>query len=304
MKPYVFVTEDFGESWTNITSNLPNDFSTYVIREDYINPDLLFVGTEEAVHFSYDKGQTWNELMANMPTVAIHDLIIHPREGDLIAGTHGRSIWVLDDISPLREMSSNTKSKKLHLFKSKVATKWEQIFTGRKQPHFEFRGQNPVYGAPIQIMNNQADTLEVQITIKDVFSEDMISWKEKAKSGINRFYWNFTFPYTKIEIAEQKAELQNMLQILRKRIPSDLPQLIQKCETLQKDAKEAENTKALNDIRKEATEYFAGYAMGRPFFGKKRMTKMAKAGKYEVIVQAGKLIEKGYIDVRDDPILK
>ena len=304
MKPYVFVTEDFGESWTNITNNLPIDFSTYVIREDDSNPDLLFVGTEEAVHFSYDKGQTWNELMANMPTVAIHDLIIHPREGDLIAGTHGRSIWVLDDISPLREMSAEIKQKSLHLFKSKVATKWEQIFTGRKQPHFEFRGQNPTYGAAIQLLNNQADTVEVQITIKDVFSEDEASWKEKAKSGINRFYWDFSFPYTNNEIAVQKAELQNMLQVLRKRIPSDLPQLIQKCEALQEQAKEAASTKICNEIRKEATDYFAGYAMGRSFFGKKRMPKIAKAGKYEVTVQAGELIEKGYIEVRDDPILK
>lgn len=242
--------------------------------------------------------------MANMPTVAIHDLIIHPREGDLIAGTHGRSIWVLDDISPLREMSAKIKQKSLHLFKSKVATKWEQIFTGRKQPHFEFRGQNPTYGAAIQLLNNQADTVEVQITIKDVFSEDEVSWKEKAKSGINRFYWDFSFPYTNNEIAVQKAELQNMLQVLRKRIPSDLPQLIQKCEALQEQAKEAASTKICNEIRKEATDYFAGYAMGRPFFGKKRMPKIAKAGKYEVTVQAGELIEKGYIEVRDDPILK
>ena len=91
MRPYVFVTEDYGATWTDISSNLPGKFSTYVIHEDPVNENLLFVGTETAVHFSYNRGQEWQELMANMPTVAIHDLVIHPRDGDLVAGTHGRS---------------------------------------------------------------------------------------------------------------------------------------------------------------------------------------------------------------------
>ena len=149
MKPYVFVTEDYGKTWTDISSNLPMEYAVYVIHEDLENPDLLFVGTETAVHYSYNRGRSWQRLMTNMPTVAIHDLVVHPRDGDLIAGTHGRSIWVMDDIRPLRQLDESVLEKPLHLFENKIATKWQRIYSGRKQPYFEFRGQNPHYGAAI-----------------------------------------------------------------------------------------------------------------------------------------------------------
>ena len=91
MKPYVFVTRDFGETWTSITGNLP-DGNVNVITEDPRNKSLLFLGTEYAVYVSLDGGKEWKRFTTGLPTVRIDDIIVHPREHDLILGTHGRSI--------------------------------------------------------------------------------------------------------------------------------------------------------------------------------------------------------------------
>src|SRR5262249_5358083 len=98
-EPYVFVTEDFGNSWKPLRANLPAG-STRVLREDIRNPDLLYLGTEFAIWASLDRGKSWNKLNNNLPTVAIHEIAIHPTAEEIVVATHGRSIWVLD-IAPL-----------------------------------------------------------------------------------------------------------------------------------------------------------------------------------------------------------
>ena len=163
-KPYVFITEDYGKTWSNISSNLPQDYSVYVIKEDYVDENLLFVGTEKSVYFSNDRGTTWEKLGSNLPTVAIHDLVIHPRDGDLVAGTHGRSIWILDDISPLRFLNQ----KEDNLLPTRISTKWVKINTGRKQPFFEFRGENPPYGTLINYFSTSNTEGELIISKNNV----------------------------------------------------------------------------------------------------------------------------------------
>ncbi|HEX3160498.1 MAG TPA: hypothetical protein VHQ45_18410, partial [Gemmatimonadaceae bacterium] len=105
VRPWVFKTTDFGRTWVDITSNLPMDQPVHVVREDRRNPNLLFAGSETAVHVSLNGGGRWTRLMNGMPTVATQDLVIHPRDGDLISGTHGRSIYVMDDITPLQQLT-------------------------------------------------------------------------------------------------------------------------------------------------------------------------------------------------------
>ncbi len=101
-KVYVYMTMDFGESWKSIVSNLPqNNGIANVIREHPRNANLLFVGTEYGMFISWDKGGSWMKFKLNLPTVPVDDILIHPRDNDLILGTHGRSIWVMDDITPL-----------------------------------------------------------------------------------------------------------------------------------------------------------------------------------------------------------
>ena len=113
----------------------------------------LFVGTEKSVYFTINRGKSWEKLGSNLPSVAVHDLVIHPRDGDLIAGTHGRSIWILDDISALRNLNKKSSS----LLPIRIATKWIKINTGRKQPYFEFRGENPPNGSIINFYGNRSD---------------------------------------------------------------------------------------------------------------------------------------------------
>ena len=103
-KPYVFKTTDFGETWTSIAANLPEG-NVNVIREDPKNRNLLYLGTEYGVYVSLDGGSEWKEFMNGLPYVRIDDILVHPRDNDLIVGTHGRSIWIIDDITPLQQLS-------------------------------------------------------------------------------------------------------------------------------------------------------------------------------------------------------
>ena len=104
---YLLKTTDFGETWKPITKGLPQEAgAVHVIREHPKNPNLLFVGTEFGLYVSFDAGANWQELKNNLPRVPVDDIQIHPRDNDLILATHGRSVWILDDISPLEQMTA------------------------------------------------------------------------------------------------------------------------------------------------------------------------------------------------------
>lgn len=118
-KPYVLKSTDKGVSWTNITSNLPERGSAYCLVQDHVNKDLLFVGTEFAVHFSVDGGKTWRKLGGGLPTVAVRDMAIQERENDLVLATMGRGFYVLDDYSNLRALNNEVLEKDHHFFEVK-----------------------------------------------------------------------------------------------------------------------------------------------------------------------------------------
>ena len=108
MAPYIWKTTDFGKSWTRLDNGLPATEFVRVVREDPVRKGLLYAGTERGVWVSFDDGAHWKSLRRNLPIVPVHDLAI--KDGDLIAATHGRGFWILDDISPLRQMSEQTAS--------------------------------------------------------------------------------------------------------------------------------------------------------------------------------------------------
>src|SRR5258708_12582538 len=119
------MTTDFGETWQSIASNLPqNTGIVHVIREHPYNLNLLFVGTEFGLFVSTDRGGSWQQIRQNLPTVPVDDILIHPRDNDLILATHGRSIWVMDDITPLQQMNQTVLDSKLFLFDSRQAVTW------------------------------------------------------------------------------------------------------------------------------------------------------------------------------------
>ena len=124
-KPYLFKTTDYGQTWTNVTGNLPAEGNINALREDYDNPNLLFVGTEFGLYVTLDGGKELKKFMTDMPNVRVDDILIHPRDRDLIVATHGRSFWICDDITPLEQMKPIDDTTELVLFDPRPASQWK-----------------------------------------------------------------------------------------------------------------------------------------------------------------------------------
>jgi photosystem II stability/assembly factor-like uncharacterized protein len=208
-KPYVFKTADYGKTWTSITANLPANEPVYVIKEDLKNRNLLFVGTEFGVYATIDGGRTWQSMSNNLPRVAVHDLIIHPRENDLIAATHGRSIWIMDDITPLQQVTPQIIASDVHMFENRVATKWRGTSRGATRGHFLFMGRNPLTinqrepsNSPSELQNSASVTFwlknapangKVQLEFSMPDGSQRVVREVNAHQGINRYFWNMQF---------------------------------------------------------------------------------------------------------------
>lgn len=215
MQAHIFKTQDFGETWEDIVTGMEGSGPVNVVREDIKQQGLLFAGSEREVYFSINDGQSWQSLRLNMPASSIRDLVIH--ENDLVIGTHGRSIWILDDFSPLRELS-HLGSQKAHLFKPSNATRVRfNMFSDTPLPPEEPTGKNPSDGAIIDyLLNSEAKnvTLEIQDldgnTISKFSSDDLgevvdsthfqhpTYWLRPQKSlktskGHHRFVWNLRY---------------------------------------------------------------------------------------------------------------
>lgn len=169
-KLYVFMTSDFGETWRSISSNIPqNNNIANVIREHPRNPNLLFVGTEFGLFYSFDRGAHWTQMKHNLPTVPVDDILIHPRENDLILGTHGRSIWVMDDITPLNQMNEAVTNSDVHLFDLRTAVMYRTWNNRSLTSDKVFYGQNPPNGAILNFYLREplAERETLSITVQD-----------------------------------------------------------------------------------------------------------------------------------------
>ncbi len=228
-RPWVFRTSDFGLTWTQITNGFKPDEVIRVIIQDHINPNLLFAGTETGVYVTMNEGGSWEKMALGLPTVSVLDLKIHKRENDLIVGTHGRSLWILDDISPLQQ-ASGIRSNSIYLFDQKTATLWENVSRGGQRGHFWFGGENPAYIrnisslpraafqvlAPITFYSKSNQTVE--LTIRDARKTKSKTITIDAKQGINRFYWDREFevtPYTDDEREQVVDALEELYRIHR-----------------------------------------------------------------------------------------
>jgi photosystem II stability/assembly factor-like uncharacterized protein len=143
MRPYLYRTTDYGKSWKRLDAGLAPDIYLHAVREDPARKGLLYLGTERGVMVSPDDGATWQSLKLNMPTVAVHDLVV--KDNDLVVGTHGRSLWILDDLTPVREWTSALAAKPAHLFSVPAATLWHY----RSAYGREATGPNPADGATV-----------------------------------------------------------------------------------------------------------------------------------------------------------
>lgn len=213
LRSWLFKTTDYGATWTDLSGGFPqrrapdspHGHALYVVREDLKNPSLLFAGSEFAVFISQDGGRTWRTFINGMPTVAVHDLVIHPRDNDLIAATHGRGFWVLDDITPLQQLTPEVLAKPAHLFAQRPATIWEDQSRGGVRGHLYFAAPNPPYipeRSAASVVRGRLESgalvsyyLKVgapraTLAILDAAGKTVCTLEVSAAAGVNRALWD------------------------------------------------------------------------------------------------------------------
>ena len=208
-KPYIFKTTDFGKTWSQITTGLPDGSYVHAVREDPARKGLLYAGTETGIWVSFDDGAHWQTLQLNLPTTPVHDLIIHG--DDLVVATHGRSFWVLDDIGPLRQASASIASEETHLFTPRTATRTRMGHTKRRRYAI---GENPPDGAILYYYLKDEPKASVKLELLDPQGKVVRSftseekkpegapeeWEKDeeaehipAKAGLNEFTWDLRY---------------------------------------------------------------------------------------------------------------
>lgn len=191
--PYLYKTTDYGETWKDISSNLP-DYPVNVIYEDLKNRDLLFVGNDIGVYVSLNGGQSWSTLRANMPPVVVRDLLVHPRENDLVVGTYGRAAWITD-ISPLQQFTPEVKESEIHLFDIEPKPQMNFSQQGR-WGNYHMTGSNHIrmpnepVGLEIWYYFRENSNSDAKFVITDIDGKEVYNRSIKPEKGIHKFYWN------------------------------------------------------------------------------------------------------------------
>lgn len=199
-KPYLYTSKDYGKTWKKITKGIEDSHYTRAIRADLERPGLLFAGTEWAMYVSFDDGENWQPFQLNLPIVAIRDLQV--RDHSLIAATHGRSFWMIDDLSPLRQLSSSIAAKQEHVFKPKPAYRMAQ--GGRGRVNTKLEGTNHPNGVQLHFfVKDQTDEEEIILEILEDDGDVIKKYSTKAKKAAdklklkdkgNSFVWDMRYP--------------------------------------------------------------------------------------------------------------
>jgi photosystem II stability/assembly factor-like uncharacterized protein len=212
-KPYLFRTTDYGKSWVSLAGKMPDDVYLHVVREDPKKRGLMFAGSERGVRFSVDDGVTWQELKLNLPTVAVHDLVV--KNNDLVVGTCGRSVWILDDLTPIRVFNAPIAASKAYFFGITPAIRWRYhapaVAVGDTAS-----SDNPLKGAVVHYYLKAKPTGEVTLEIFDTHNNSIAKLSSKVEpedfpvgdpdgpeeankpalttdSGVNRAVWDLRY---------------------------------------------------------------------------------------------------------------
>ena len=194
-KPYALKTTDYGKTWTNIISeDIEKNAFVRNIQEDYENEDLLFLGTEFGLYVTIDGGKNWSKFTNNMPAVAVHFIDLQKETNDIVMGTHGRGVIIIDDISPLRQINQEVLSKDVHFFDTKPFTMVEQSgFSGGFGNETQFVGPNRSTAARIIYYLKKRHTFgKMEMEIQDMDGNKITSLPAGKSKGINVVNWNFT----------------------------------------------------------------------------------------------------------------
>jgi len=216
--PFVFKTTDYGASWHNISSDIPRSVLSYAhcVHEDPVRKGMLYLGTENAVYFSFNDGKNWLPLQTNLPYAPAHWLVVQEHFNDLVVSTYGRGFWIMDDITPLQQMTSDVLKADAFLFSPRSAYRFRNIAGPQGQNNDPTAGQNPTYGASLNYYLKEASKEDIKIVIQDESGhtirtlktekpEDSESgggrearlFKVPKSAGINRIFWDLRYERTK-----------------------------------------------------------------------------------------------------------
>ena len=201
--PYIYKTDDYGQTWEKLGQGLPSG-SINVIIEHPDNSDVLFVGTENSVFVSINGGQKWSKVTGNLPTTLYDDMLIHPRDKDLVLGTHGRSFWILDDTTPFAEWHKS-QDNNVHIFSIRSATLFYYWKDTSYRAQEEWAGPNPPYGALINfVVNSDADSATISISRnKKVVREYNVS---VTKGKLDQLVWDLKYHPPSFDRNESEIE--------------------------------------------------------------------------------------------------
>lgn len=208
--PYIYKTENYGKSWKKITNGLPGNTFVRVVREDPKRKGLLYAGTETGVFVSFDDGENWQTLQLNLPVVPIHDMVV--KDDDIVVATHGRSFWILDDLTPLHQITDEAAKSDIFLFKPRNAFRmrgfgWPRSNVGQNPPggtviYYYFR-EKPKPGTTLEFLDAEGNLIrKFTGRAEEETSEDSISMRSRraglrsfrAEEGMNRFVLNMRYP--------------------------------------------------------------------------------------------------------------
>jgi hypothetical protein len=201
--PHVYKTDDYGEHWTKITDGIANSPLSYArnVREDPVRPGLLYLGTENALYASFDDGESWQSLQANLPPAPMYWIVVQEHFNDLVVGTYGRGFWILDDITPLQQLTPEVESAAVHLFDPRSAYRFQPITSPQTMWEDWSAGENPPYGAAINYWLSSVPEDDVKVVITGASGDTIRVLDGKKETGINRVWWDLKGePSTEIKL--------------------------------------------------------------------------------------------------------
>ncbi|MEM7228022.1 MAG: hypothetical protein AAF432_04320 [Planctomycetota bacterium] len=197
-EPVILKTSDAGETWSTVANGIPNGAPVKVVREDPSNPMVLYAGTERAAYVTINGGASWLRLNGKeLPTVAIDDLAIQAREHDIVAGTHGRSVWVLDDASAIAQLNDEIVTKIFHVFNPLPGQPKYRMGAGAMWSDAMFVAENPPVGANLHYWIREYTDEDVKISITDAQNRPVRKMKGTNRPGMNRVVWDLQADKTK-----------------------------------------------------------------------------------------------------------
>ena len=197
--PFIYRTKDYGKTWKKITNGIPPSMLSYAhcVREDPVRPGLLYVGTENGVYVSWNDGDTWEPLQSNLPRVPVYWLVIQEHFNDLVVGTYGRGYWILDDLTPIQQMSDSVRNANAHLFAPRATYRFRNSSQPVTMSDDPSAGQNPPYGAAISYYLKSVPTGDVKVIIQDSTGQTVRTLTGTKTVGINRIAWDLRGEQTK-----------------------------------------------------------------------------------------------------------